>query len=53
MFLEVHPDNPNPRAIAQAVEFMRKGGVIIYPTDTVYAFGCDINSKNSWRKFVD
>ena len=50
MFLEVHPDNPNPRAIAQAVEFMRKGGVIIYPTDTVYAFGCDINSKNSVEK---
>ena len=50
MFLEVHPDNPNPRAIARAVEFMRKGGVIIYPTDTVYAFGCDINSKNSVEK---
>jgi tRNA threonylcarbamoyl adenosine modification protein (Sua5/YciO/YrdC/YwlC family) len=50
MFLEVHPDNPNPRVIAQAVECLRKGGVIIYPTDTVYAFGCDINSKNSVEK---
>ena len=50
MFLEVHPDNPNPRAIAQAVDYLRKGGVIIYPTDTVYAFGCDINSKNSVEK---
>lgn len=50
MFLEVHPDNPNPRAIAQAVDCLRKGGVIIYPTDTVYAFGCDINSKNSVEK---
>ncbi len=50
MFLEIHPDNPNPRVIAQAVECLRKGGVIIYPTDTVYAFGCDINSKNSVEK---
>lgn len=50
MFLEVHPDNPNPRVISQAVECLKKGGVIIYPTDTVYAFGCDINSKNSVEK---
>lgn len=50
MLLEVHPDNPNPRNIQQAVEHLRNGGVIIYPTDTVYAFGCDINSKNSVEK---
>lgn len=50
MLLEIHPDNPNPRQISQAVECLRKGGVIIYPTDTVYAFGCDINSKNAVEK---
>lgn len=50
MLLEVHPENPNPRSIAQAVEHLRKGAVIIYPTDTVYAFGCDINSKSAVEK---
>lgn len=50
MLLEVHPDNPNPRNIQLAVDHLKKGGVIIYPTDTVYAFGCDINSKNSVEK---
>lgn len=50
MLLEIHPDNPNPRLIAQAVACLKKGGVVIYPTDTVYAFGCDITSKNSVEK---
>ena len=50
MLLDVHPDNPNPRNIAKAIEVLKKGGVIIYPTDTVYAFGCDINSKNAVEK---
>ena len=50
MILEVHPDNPNSRYIAQAVKCLKQGGVIIYPTDTVYAFGCDINSKNAVEK---
>lgn len=42
MFLRINPDNPEGRKINQAVEVLKKGGVIIYPTDTVYAFGCDI-----------
>ena len=50
MFLEIHPDNPNSRQISQAVSCLKKGGVIIYPTDTVYAFGCDINSKTAVEK---
>lgn len=46
MFLEIHPDNPSERKIQQAVEVLRSGGIIIYPTDTVYGLGCDIyNSK--------
>ncbi len=48
--LEVHPDNPQVRFIAQAAEVLRKGGIIIYPTDTVYAIGCDINSKKALEK---
>lgn len=42
MLLKIYPENPNPKAIEEAVEVLRNGGVVIYPTDTVYAFGCDI-----------
>lgn len=42
MFLPIHPQNPQPRNIATAVEILRKGGVIVYPTDTIYGLGCDI-----------
>ncbi len=42
MILHIHPDNPQPRNIATAVECLRKGGVIIYPTDTIYGLGCNI-----------
>ncbi|KAA3640239.1 MAG: threonylcarbamoyl-AMP synthase [Bacteroidetes bacterium] len=42
MFLRINPDNPEGRKINQVVDVLRQGGVIIYPTDTVYAFGCDI-----------
>lgn len=45
MILQIYPENPQPRLIQQAVTILRKGGVIIYPTDTVYGLGCDINSK--------
>lgn len=46
MLLKIHPDNPGQRQIAKAVEILRDGGVIIFPTDTVYGLGCDImNSK--------
>jgi|KBSMisStandDraft_5_1062788.scaffolds.fasta_scaffold30020_3 tRNA threonylcarbamoyl adenosine modification protein (Sua5/YciO/YrdC/YwlC family) len=42
MLLHVHPDNPNPRHIKTIVECLQEGGVIIYPTDTIYGLGCDI-----------
>ncbi|PUZ26626.1 tRNA threonylcarbamoyl adenosine modification protein, Sua5/YciO/YrdC/YwlC family [Chitinophaga costaii] len=42
MLLELHPQNPNPRNLKQVVECLKNGGVIIYPTDTVYGMGCDI-----------
>lgn len=42
MLITIHPDNPQPRLIRQVVEVLQKGGVIIYPTDTIYGIGCDI-----------
>lgn len=46
MLIRIHPDNPGERQIRQVVDILKKGGVIIYPTDTVYGLGCDIfNTK--------
>ncbi len=46
MLIKIYPENPNPKEIARTVEILRSGGLIIYPTDTVYAVGCDIfNAK--------
>ncbi len=42
MLVQIHPDNPNPRQISLAADILKKGGIIIYPTDTVYGIGCDI-----------
>ena len=50
MLLNVHPDNPEPRKINQAVDILRRGGVIAYPTGTVIGFGCDLNNKKAVDK---
>ena len=42
MLLKIHPHNPQPRLITQVVECLKRGGVIVYPTDTIYGLGCDI-----------
>lgn len=47
MLIKIHPDNPELRKITMAVESLKKGGVIIYPTDTVYGLGCDIYNSNA------
>lgn len=41
MLLKIYPENPNPKEIAKAVDVLQDGGLVIYPTDTVYAIGCD------------
>lgn len=45
LFLQIHPENPQPRLIKQAVELIVAGGVIAYPTDSGYALGCHIGDK--------
>ena len=45
--LRIHPENPPASRIQQAVEVLRKGGIIIYPTDTVYGIGCDIHNAKA------
>jgi len=47
MLVRIYPENPNPRAINEVVECLRSGGVIIYPTDTVYGIGCDIYNRKA------
>jgi tRNA threonylcarbamoyl adenosine modification protein (Sua5/YciO/YrdC/YwlC family) len=41
MFIKIYPDNPNPKEISKVVQMLQDGGLVIYPTDTVYAMGCD------------
>ena len=50
MLLKIHPENPQPRLIKQVVECLRDGGVIIYPTDTIYGLGCDIKQQKAIEK---
>ncbi|MDY4281493.1 L-threonylcarbamoyladenylate synthase [[Pasteurella] aerogenes] len=51
-FFYVHPENPQARLINQAVEILRKGGVIVYPTDSGYALGCLVGDKHAMDRIV-
>ena len=46
-FFQIHPENPQPRLIRQAVDILEKGGVVVYPTDSSYAIGCHIGDKHA------
>ena len=46
-YFEIHPDNPQSRLIKQSVDIIKKGGVIIYPTDSSYAIGCHLGDKKA------
>jgi tRNA threonylcarbamoyl adenosine modification protein (Sua5/YciO/YrdC/YwlC family) len=52
MLLRIYNDNPNHKHIRQVSDLLESGGIIIYPTDTVYAMGCDINATKSIEKIA-
>jgi len=52
MLLRIYPENPDPNRIRKVVEILEEGGIIIYPTDTVYAMGCDIKAHRSIDKIA-
>jgi tRNA threonylcarbamoyl adenosine modification protein (Sua5/YciO/YrdC/YwlC family) len=47
MLVKIYPENPNQKAIEQVVEVLKRGGIIIYPTDTIYGLGCDITNHKA------
>jgi tRNA threonylcarbamoyl adenosine modification protein (Sua5/YciO/YrdC/YwlC family) len=49
-FIKLYPENPDPRRVQHIVDVLRSGGVIIYPTDTVYGIGCDIFNQKAIEK---
>lgn len=48
--LQIHEDTPHSRTIRQAVDILRGGGILVYPTDTIYGLGCDITNKAAVQK---
>lgn len=51
-FIKIYEENPNPKQINRVVQVLRKGGLIIYPTDTVYGLGCDITNTKALEKIA-
>ena len=51
-FIKIYPENPNEREIQKVVDCLREGGVIIYPTDTVYGLGCDITHSKALERIA-
>ena len=51
-YFELHPDNPQKRLIGQAVNIIREGGVIVYPTDSCYALGCHVGDKQAMERIA-
>ncbi len=49
-FIKIYPENPNPKDIKTVVDVIRKGGLVIYPSDTVYALGCDIKNTRALER---
>ncbi len=52
LHLRIHPENPQPRLILQAVERIRAGDVLVYPTDAAYAIGCQIGNKTALERIA-
>ena len=53
MLLKLYNENPNPREIEKIVTILRDGGTVIYPTDTLYAIGCDALNVRAVEKICD
>ncbi|WP_350291952.1 L-threonylcarbamoyladenylate synthase [uncultured Croceitalea sp.] len=51
-FIKIYDENPNPKEIAKVVKVLRDGGLVIYPTDTVYGLGCDITKTRALEKIA-
>ena len=51
-FIKIYEDNPNTKAVKRVVDLLKKGGLIIYPTDTVYGLGCDITNTKALEKIA-
>jgi tRNA threonylcarbamoyl adenosine modification protein (Sua5/YciO/YrdC/YwlC family) len=51
-FLKIHPQTPEPRKIHQVVTCLQEGGLVVYPTDTVYALGCDIHNARAVERIA-
>ncbi|AWH85780.1 threonylcarbamoyl-AMP synthase [Flavobacterium album] len=51
-FIKIYPENPNEKEIAKVVKILRDGGIIIYPTDTVYGLGCDITNSKALERIA-
>jgi len=51
-FLKIYTDNPNPKAIEKVLKVLKRGGLIIYPTDTVYGLACDINNSRALERMA-
>lgn len=51
-FIKIYPENPNEKEIAKVIKVLRDGGLIIYPTDTVYGLGCDITNTKALERIA-
>ncbi|MCW8897107.1 MAG: L-threonylcarbamoyladenylate synthase [Flavobacteriales bacterium] len=52
MLIKIYPENPDERRIQQVIDVLKKGGVIVYPTDSVYSMGCDMANKRAVEKMA-
>lgn len=52
MLIKIYPENPNPREIERVVKILSNDGVVVYPTDTVYAMGCSIHSRKAYDRIM-
>ncbi|OYQ40668.1 L-threonylcarbamoyladenylate synthase [Flavobacterium aurantiibacter] len=51
-FIKIYPENPNPAAVKKVVDVLKNGGLVIYPTDTVYGLGCDITNSKALERIA-